>query len=120
METPSRPYVNSKLIIFGSTDGIYAFDRISLKKVWSYKVGRSLIPATGYCRSGYEVTANPIVVGNTIIVGALDGKLYLLDLTTGKKIQDIQLDFSIMASCALAGNACAVTTLNGNIYMLTN
>ena len=55
------------------------------KKVWSYKVGRSLIPATGYCRSGYEVTANPIVVGNTIIVGALDGKLYLLDLTTGKK-----------------------------------
>ena len=32
METPSWPYVNSKLIIFGSTDGIYAIDRISLKK----------------------------------------------------------------------------------------
>ena len=119
METPSRPVVTQKYIILGSIDGIHAYNRNSLTKVWSYKPGRSLIPSTGYCRSGYEVTASPLVVGNTVICGALDGKLYLLDLDTGKKIQEIQLDSQIMAQCALLGNACVVTTLNGNIYMFT-
>ena len=119
METPSIPVVTEKYLIFGSVDGIYAYDKKTLAKVWYFKPGRSLIPSTAYSRSGIEAVASPTVVGNTVICGALDGKLYLLDADSGNVRQSIQLDSQIMAQCAVSGNCITAVSMNGNVYTFT-
>ena len=120
METPSIPVVTENAVIFGSCDGFYAYDKKTLKKIWGVKPGYAIIPSTAYSRGATEVAASPVVVGNTVICGAHDGKLYLLDVNSGKVLQKIQLDSQIMAQCAVSGNTVAAVSMNGNIYTFTS
>ena len=121
METASAPAVAEKIIVFGSPDGLHALDRETLKESWHFKPGKALIPATPYHRRGYpEVSASPVIAGGTVICGALDGKLYVLDLTSGKVLWQAQLDSQIMARTAVSGNAVAAVTMKGLVYLFTS
>ena len=119
METPSIPVVTEKAVIFGSCDGFYAYDKQTLKKIWGVKPGYAIVPSTAYSRGATEVAASCVVVGNTVICGAHDGKLYLLDVRSGKVLQKIQLDSQIMAQCAVSGNTVVAVSMNGKIYTFT-
>ena len=121
METASAPAVAEKIIVFGSPDGLHALDRETLEKLWHFKPGKALIPSTPYHRRGYpEVSATPVIAGDKVICGALDGKLYVLELTSGKVLWQAQLDSQIMAQAAVSGNAVVVVTLKGSVYLFTS
>ena len=111
--------MTEKSVIFGSCDGFYAYDKQTLKKIWGVKPGYAIVPSTAYSRGATEVAASCVVVGNTVICGAHDGKLYLLDVRSGKVLQKIQLDSQIMAQCAVSGNTVVAVSMNGKIYTFT-
>jgi outer membrane protein assembly factor BamB len=67
-----------------------------------------------------QVDASPVVVGDRIYVGCLssDGNFYVLDLKSGRKIQELNLDSSVGGSVAVGSNSILVGTDKGTLYCL--
>ncbi|MGH9676441.1 MAG: PQQ-binding-like beta-propeller repeat protein, partial [Candidatus Acidiferrum sp.] len=76
----SSAAVTSDLVIIGSRDKrIYALNRKDGTERWSFATrGR--------------VDSSPVVVGNRVFCGSLDGNLYVIDLKTGGELARIPLD----------------------------
>jgi len=53
------------------------------------------------------VDSSPVVVDGRVIVGSLDGKLYVLNLKDGTEVQRFDLGRGVSASPAV-GNGCVV------------
>jgi outer membrane protein assembly factor BamB len=109
----SQPFYASaaatdKLIITGSRDRkVYALDRITGAEKWSF------------ITEG-QVDSSPVVVGNKIYVGALSStcEFYVLDLETGKKLQELTLDSAVTGSAAVGPDCLLVGTEKGTVYCL--
>lgn len=67
-----------------------------------------------------QVDASPVIVGNRVYVGCLndDGNFYVLDLKTGKKLQELQLDSAVSGSAAVGPDCIVVGTDKGTVYCL--
>lgn len=104
----SSPAVTDDLVIAGSRDRkVYALNRHTGKSEWS-------VTTDG------EVDGSPVVVGNRVYVGCLsnDGNFYVLDLKTGKKIQEMNLDSAVCGSVAVGPDCLLVGTDKGTVYCL--
>ena len=67
-----------------------------------------------------NVDASPVVVGNRIYVGCLStsGEFYVLDLATGKQVQQLILDSAVTGSVAVGPDCLLVGTEKGMLYCL--
>jgi outer membrane protein assembly factor BamB len=67
-----------------------------------------------------QVDASPVVVNGRVYVGCLsnEGNFYVLDLKTGKKIQELNLDSAVCGSAAVGPDCLVVGTDKGTIYCL--
>jgi len=102
----SSPAVAAGLVVAGSRDNkVYAIDFKSGTEKWSFA-------AKG------QVDASPVVVGERVYVGCLsdDGTFYVLDLKTGKMIQEIELDSPVTGSVAVGPDCILVGTDRGTLY----
>ena len=66
------------------------------------------------------VDASPVVVGDRVYVGCLsgEGQFYALDLKTGKKLQQLNLDSAVTGSAAVGPDCLLVGTEKGTLYCL--
>jgi outer membrane protein assembly factor BamB len=48
----------------------------------------------------------------------MDGKLYVLDLATGRQLQKVDLDAPVVGSPAVAGGRLLIGTTKGTLYCL--
>jgi outer membrane protein assembly factor BamB len=60
--------------------------------------------------------SSPAIAGNTVVVGSGDGKLYLLDATSGRKIWEFDAGAGFTASPAVAGGRVVIGDMDGRIY----
>lgn len=101
----SSAAVTDELVIAGSRDKhLRAWQRQTGKEVWAFATkGR--------------VDSSPVVVGQRVVVGSLDGHLYVLDLTRGTELARFELG-AIAGSPAVGGQCIVVATFAGEIHCL--
>ena len=100
--------VTDDYVIAGGRDKkVYALDRKTGTEAWSF-VTEGM------------VDASPVVVGSRVYVGCLSsgGEFYVLDLKTGKQLQQITLDSAVTGSVAVADDCVVVGTEKGTVYCL--
>jgi outer membrane protein assembly factor BamB len=66
------------------------------------------------------VDASPVVVGERVYVGSLsrDALFYVLDLKTGRKVQEVEVDGPVSGSVAVGPDCVLVGTDRGTLYCL--
>jgi outer membrane protein assembly factor BamB len=104
----SSPAIAQGLVIAGSRDKkVYAIDAKSGAEKWSFET------------KGH-VDASPVVVGGRVYVGCIsdDGNFYVLDLKTGMKIQELELESPVGGSVAVGPDCILVGTDQGVVYCL--
>jgi len=57
-----------------------------------------------------------VIAGEKVVVGSMDGMLYLLDLSTGEKRAAYEIGASISSTCAVADGWIFVGCEDGNLY----
>jgi outer membrane protein assembly factor BamB len=100
--------VTPELVIAGSRDNrVHALDRKSGVEVWSFE-------AEGM------IDSSPVVVGGRVYAGCMskDGNFYVLDLKTGKKLQEMFLESAVTGSIAVGPDCLLVGTDKGLLYCL--
>ncbi len=122
LQTASSPLVLEDMILVGSAEkGLCAFDRNDFHRLWYVKTGSNLVYTSPYTTPVQAtIEATPILVGKYIVVGALDGTLYVIDpkITTSDKIvQKIKLGAPILgpASISADGKTLYVSDYAGNV-----
>ena len=94
-------------MIGGRDKKVYALDRDTGTEAWSF-VTEGM------------VDASPVVAGGRVYVGCLasTGEFYVLDLTTGKQVQQLTLDGAVTGSAAVGPDCVIVGTARGTVYCL--
>lgn len=72
--------------------GVYSFFVDSGEPSWSHQAQASCDQRASWlrgCSSRFGMSAAPLLVGNTLIIGGLDGRLYLFDKQSGDILQEV-------------------------------
>lgn len=118
VDVTSTPLVTDKEIIFGSVkDGLVALDKKTLEMKWNFKTDNALIFSAPYSRKpSATIETSPVLVGNTVYVGASDGTIYGLNKKNGQPVWRHKTGAPIFGSIAISGNALIVADFGGNVY----
>lgn len=118
LNTSSSPAIAGELLIVGTVDaGLRAFNLRTFEEVWHFDTGWGLTVSAPYARPRIRsVAATPVVAGEHLYVGGLDGVFYCLDATTGSKIWSLELGAPIYSTVAIAEGHIYLSDLGGNIY----
>lgn len=111
------------LIVPTATNGVKAFDRISLTEQWNFETGKALIYTAAYSTPDLHKKVCTVESGiryaaGKLFFGASDGYLYVLNMD-GTLLQKINLGAPILAEVTLDGNRVYVADFAGNIYCFT-
>jgi outer membrane protein assembly factor BamB len=114
----SAPIVlKDRIIVAGSHPGIAAFNRLTAEKIWEFQVDPALIYTPSYfCDKQQSIETTPVLVGNKIIFGAMDGNLYVLDSNTGRLLWKTTIGAPVLTSIVPLKNGFFVCDFAGNIY----
>jgi outer membrane protein assembly factor BamB len=63
-----------------------------------------------------RVDSSPVVVGERVYLGSADGRLYGLELATGKKLWEYEAGGSFVASPAVAAGKLVIANQDGTVY----
>jgi outer membrane protein assembly factor BamB len=104
----SSAAVSQGLVVAGSRDQkVYAIDAATGAEKWSFQTAG-------------HVDASPVIVGDRVYVGCIseDGNFYVLDLKTGRKIQELELESPVGGSVGVGPDCILVGTDKGLVYCL--
>ncbi len=104
----SSAAIADDVVILGSRDRkVYGLNRKTGKEIWSFITEGA-------------VDSSPVIVGNRVYVGcqSLTGEFYVLDVNSGKKLQEITLDSAVTGSVAIGSDYILVGTEKGTLYCL--
>lgn len=104
----SSAAVSADMVVAGSRDKkVYAINAKTGAQVWNF-------PAEG------QVDASPVIVGERVYVGCMsgDGNFYVIDLKSGKKVQELELDSAVGGSVGVGPDCILVGTDKGTLYCL--
>jgi outer membrane protein assembly factor BamB len=100
--------VAGPVVVSASRDKkVYAIHRDTGKEAWNFA-------AEG------QVDASPVVVGERVYVGCLsdEGHFYVLDLKTGRKLQQLELGAAVGGSAGVGPDCIVVGTDRGMVFCL--
>jgi outer membrane protein assembly factor BamB len=83
--------------------------------LWSFKCRNSIEAGFGknqIVRNG----SSAAIADGKVFCGSDDGYLYVLDLKSGKKLQEIKTGSPIKASVAVAENFVCISDFDGRLY----
>lgn len=122
VDVTSTPLLTDKEIIFGSArNGLVALDRETLEPKWNFKTEDALVYTSPYSRKASStIETSPILAGNTVFVGASDGRIYGIDKETGKASWQYATGAPVFGSVAASGNALVTTDFAGNVYVFVS
>lgn len=104
----SSAAVTDSLVILGSRDKrLYALDRATGRERWSHLADGA-------------IDASPLVASGRVFFSCqeFEGRLIVLDLRNGKKLQTVELDSPVTGSPAAAADSILVGTETGTLYRL--
>ena len=87
------------------------------KVLWRCPTGPAMVAVTHQSpKMGSVVVSSPAISGSTAYIGGIDGKMYGIDINTGKKIWEYLIGAPIASSAAVSGNAVVIGAYDGNVY----
>jgi len=110
------PAVAAGSVIVGVRDGrIVALDAATGRPRWTARTGPERAMPWGH--EGFDFwTSSPAVVGDAVYVGSGDGKLYALDLASGRVRWQAGTDGRVRSSPAVDGGSVYVGSCDGSVY----
>ena len=114
----SVPLVVGDIAVVGShMDGVHGVSLKDWNNLWQCETGVSLVATGPYYTDGRAtVAASPVAAGAVAYVGGLDGKLYAIEVASGKKLYEATIGSPVLSTAALSGNALYVAALDGHVY----
>ncbi len=115
----SSPAVSHGLVIAATLGGrIFAVSETSGALRWSVQTG-STLPRNITPAGGWDLyVSSPVVVDRTVIIGAGDGHVYALDLTSGKERWRLQTGGKVRATPSVKDGVAVVGSWNGRVYAI--
>jgi eukaryotic-like serine/threonine-protein kinase len=113
----ASPAVAQRLVIGATIGGrIFALSETSGQPRWSFTTGALLPPNTSPA-GGWDLWASsPTVVGSRVLIGGGDGKLYCLDLQSGKRLWQVRTGGRVRATPAVQNGLVVVGSWDGRVY----
>jgi outer membrane protein assembly factor BamB len=114
----SSPAVANGKVVVANGIYIFALNASNGKLLWKFRCKSA--QQAGY--SKYQVIRNgssPAIADGKVFCGSDDGYLYVLDLNSGKKLQEIKLGSPLKASAAISDNFVCISDFDGKIYGLS-
>lgn len=113
----SSPAVRGHRVVVGSGDGkLYCMGTATGKEQWSCETGGPILFFGAYSRTAKPVVSSPAISGEVVYFGGVDGRLYALELATGKPLWSYDLGVPVTSSPAVSGNSVFVSTFDGTVY----
>jgi len=72
------------------------------------------------CPTDRDIDASPVVVGQYVVAVSTGGKIFLIELATGKKVFEKQFSGGFAATPAVAGKRVVIATGRGTVYCLVS
>ena len=115
----SSPAVASGLVIAATLGGrIFAVSEASGALRWSVQTGPTL-PNNIVPAGEWDLyVSSPVVVDRTIVIGAPDGNVYALDLTTGKERWRVTTGGKVRATPSVKDGVAVVGSWDGRVYAI--
>ena len=63
-----------------------------------------------------RVDSSPAIAGNRVVIGGGDGKLYVLDLGSGKLVWEFESGAGFSASPAIGNGRIIIGDVDGRVY----
>jgi outer membrane protein assembly factor BamB len=113
----ASPAVAKGLVIAATMRGrIFAVEEGTGQLRWSMQTGAA-IQLNPVLDPGWDYyTSSPTVLGETVVIGGQDGRVYALDLTTGKVRWSAQTGARVRATPAIANGTVVVGSFDGRVY----
>jgi outer membrane protein assembly factor BamB len=109
----SSPAVSGTLAVVGSGDGrVYAFDLASGRERWRFATQGVEFNSDTFGYDRKTVQSSPAIAGDLVVVGARDGFLYGLELSTGRQRWVVDHHISWVS--------CSVAIADGTVYTGTS
>ena len=119
IQVATKPLCVDQFIIIGtSTEGLVAFDRNSGNEVWKVKTGEALFYSAPYSKpESSTVESAPVLLNDTIYLGASDGYLYRINPKNGEVMQKVELGAPVFSPITAVPNGFVVTDFGGSVYL---
>lgn len=119
--TTTPVVTDTNIFVAGSDPGIASIDRKTGKKIWEYEV----LPAIFYTPQYFSdqqrsIESTPILAGDELIFGAMDGWVYKLNASTGALTWKKYLGAPVLTTAAVTKNGFYICDFAGNIYYFRN
>ncbi len=101
----SSPSIAGNSLFIGMANKLVAVDLQTHTKLWEFPAGS-------------RFSATPAVSGNLVLAPCENGHLYILDATTGAKIQDITVGGKLTSSAAVVGSTTYLSSQEGKVYSI--
>ncbi len=109
--------VSGGRVFTGPDDGyIYCIDAETGDEVWKTDIYAGNVPGIQFEVATWQVRSSPIVVGGSLYVGALNGKVYCLSTSDGKVQWSYQTGGPIGGSPAYANGMVYIASTDKNLY----
>jgi len=116
----STPAVVGGKVYTGTDDGnIYCLDAGTGAQVWKKALDATHMGSLEYPFGGeWQMRSSPIIVGNRLYVGALNGKVYCLNTATGDTVWTYQTGYPIGGSAAYYNSVIYMPSVDMYLYAL--
>jgi len=116
----STPAVVGGNVYTGTDDGnIYCLDGETGDQIWKKVLGATHMGSLEYPFGGeWQMRSSPIIVGNRLYVGALNGKVYCINTATGDIVWTYQTGYPIGGSAAYYNGRIYIPSVDMYLYAL--
>ena len=115
----SSPAVARGLVVAATLGGrIFAVNESSGALRWSIQTGATLPKNVSPAGDWDFYVSSPVVVDETIVIGAGDGNVYALDLTTGKERWRVKTGGKVRATPSVKDGVVVVGGWDGRVYAI--
>jgi outer membrane protein assembly factor BamB len=66
--------------------------------------------------TGGEIDGSPVIVGDKVVFGSADGRIYLLSLSDGEELWSYEIGAAITSSPAVVGQRVIIGADDGRVY----
>ncbi|TDN95885.1 PQQ-binding-like beta-propeller repeat protein [Sunxiuqinia elliptica] len=114
----SAPIIlKDRFIVAGSHPGITAVSRETGEQLWRFEVEPALLYTPSYYADRQQsIESTPLLIGDKLVFGAMDGRVYALDAISGKLLWRTELGAPVVTSVAVDGKRFYICDFAGNVY----
>ena len=115
----SSPAIVGGRMYTGADDGYFrCLDAYTGAELWKTNIYAGNVPEPFTETASFQPRSSPVVVGNSIYCGALNGLVYCLSATDGRIIWTFQTANPVMGSPAYSNNVVYIASTDKNVYAL--